>query len=291
VKLGTGVLVLPYRHPVATAKAIATIDVLSGGRVLFGIGVGWLFDEFAALELKPFDDRGAVTDEQLQIFKALWTQERPSFDGRFYRFPEISVTPLPAQRPHPPILVGGNSRPALRRTVAYGDGWHALMLLPRDGRAQRLQAMAADAGGPTRSRLDPRRHPPDQGRLRSAVRRLHRRQSMTGTVEQVVDQLVAYRDAGVEEIHTLVSTDDAYGRGRAWTAWSCSSGRWPAPGPVKGPAYSCTHGTRRPVQPITADDDVIRDAPVRRSAGAAAGLALVTRDFPAARDRASTPRS
>ena len=89
-----------------------------------------------------------MTDEQLQIFKALWTQERPSFDGRFYRFPEISVTPLPAQRPHPPILVGGNSPPALRRTVAYGDGWHALMLLPHEmaEHKARLQALAADAG-------------------------------------------------------------------------------------------------------------------------------------------------
>ena len=132
VRIGTGVLVLPYRHPVATAKAIATIDVLSGGRVLFGVGVGWLRDEFDALQLEAFDHRGAVTDEQLQIFKALWTTERPSFDGRFYRFPEISVTPRPEQRPHPPILVGGNSRPALRRTVQYGDGWHALMLLPSE---------------------------------------------------------------------------------------------------------------------------------------------------------------
>ena len=149
VKLGTGVLVLPYRHPVATAKAIATIDVLSGGRVLFGIGVGWLLDEFAALELKPFDDRGAVTDEQLQIFKALWTQERPSFDGRFYRFPEISVTPLPAQRPHPPILVGGNSQPALRRTVAVRRRLaRARCCCPTEmaEHKARLQAMAADAG-------------------------------------------------------------------------------------------------------------------------------------------------
>jgi probable F420-dependent oxidoreductase len=215
VKLGTGVLVLPYRHPVATAKAIATIDVLSGGRVLFGIGVGWLHDEFAALELKPFDDRGAVTDEQLQIFKALWTQDRPSFQGRFYRFPEISVTPLPAQRPHPPILVGGNSRPALRRTVEYGDGWHALMLLPAEmaEHKARLQAMAAAAGraGDIPVSLLVATHITKDASTYGGLDDAHRRQSMTGTVEQLVDQLVAYRDAGVEEIHTLVSTDEAYG--------------------------------------------------------------------------------
>ncbi len=215
VKIGTGVLVLPYRHPVATAKAIATIDVLSGGRVLFGIGVGWLHDEFAALELKPFADRGAVTDEQLQIFKALWTEDRPSFDGRFYRFPEISVTPLPAQRPHPPILVGGNSRPALRRTVEYGDGWHALMLLPAEmaEHKARLQEMATAAG-----RTDDipvsllvATHLTKDASTYGGLDDAHRRQSMTGTVEQLVDQLVAYRDAGVEEIHTLVSTDEALG--------------------------------------------------------------------------------
>jgi probable F420-dependent oxidoreductase len=215
VKIGTGVLVLPYRHPVATAKAIATIDVLSGGRVLFGVGVGWLHDEFAALELKPFPDRGAVTDEQLQIFKALWTQERPSFDGRFYRFPEISVTPLPAQRPHPPILVGGNSRPALRRTVEYGDGWHALMLLPAEMAEYkaRLQEMATAAGraGDIPVSLLVATHITKDASTYAGLDDAHRRQSMTGTVDQIVDQLVAYRDAGVEEIHTLVSTDDAYG--------------------------------------------------------------------------------
>ena len=132
VQIGTGVLVLPYRHPVATAKAVATIDQLSGGRVLFGVGVGWLRDEFEALQLHPFDDRGGVTDEQLQIMKAVWTADRAAFAGRFYEFPEISVTPKPRQDPHPPILVGGNSRPALRRTVQHGDGWHALMLLPSE---------------------------------------------------------------------------------------------------------------------------------------------------------------
>jgi probable F420-dependent oxidoreductase len=215
VKIGTGVLVLPYRHPVATAKAIATIDQLSGGRVLFGIGVGWLHDEFAALELKPFADRGAVTDEQLQIFKALWTQDRPSFEGRFYRFPEISVTPRPAQQPYPPILVGGNSRPALRRTVEHGDGWHALMLLPAEmaEHKARLQEMAAAAGRTDEIPVSllVATHITKDASVHPSLDDAHRRQSMTGTVEQIVDQLVAYRDAGVEEIHTLVSTDDAGG--------------------------------------------------------------------------------
>jgi probable F420-dependent oxidoreductase len=215
VRIGTGVLVLPYRHPVTTAKAIATVDQLSGGRVLFGVGVGWLRDEFEALQLAPFDDRGAVTDEQLAIMKAVWTSERASFAGRFYDFPELSVTPKPAQHPHPPILVGGNSVPALRRTVNIGDGWHALMLLPEEmvEHRERLRAMARDAGrdgdipvsllvGTTLTK--------DPSILRG-LDAAHRRQAMVGTVEQVVEQLVAYRDAGVAHVHTFVGTDDTIG--------------------------------------------------------------------------------
>jgi probable F420-dependent oxidoreductase len=215
VRIGTGVLVLPYRHPVATAKAIATVDALSGGRVLFGIGVGWLHDEFEALQLEAFEHRGAVTDEQLQVFKALWTSERPSFAGRFYRFPEISVTPRPEQRPHPPILVGGNSRAALRRTVQYGDGWHALMLLPSEmaEHMSRLHSMAADAGrgGEIPASILVGARVVTDASVSRQLDDAHRRAAITGTVEQIVDQLVAYRDAGVAEIHTLVSTDEVIG--------------------------------------------------------------------------------
>jgi len=215
VRIGTGVLVLPYRHPVATAKAIATIDQLSAGRVVFGVGVGWLRDEFEALQLHPFDDRGAVTDEQLEVMKAVWTSDRARFAGRYYEFPEISVTPKPAQRPHPPILVGGNSGPALRRTVRHGDGWHALMLLPSEmaEHRQRLAAIAHEAGrdddipvsllvGATLTK-DPSIYP--------SLDDAHRRQAMVGTVEQVVEQLVAYRDAGVRHVHTFVGSDDTIG--------------------------------------------------------------------------------
>jgi len=212
VRIGTGVLVLPYRHPVATAKAIATIDQLSGGRVLFGVGVGWLRDEFEALQLHPFDARGEVTDEQLAIMKAVWTSDRASFAGRFYEFPDLSVTPKPAQRPHPPILVGGNSAPALRRTVRVGDAWHALMLLPHEmvEHRDRLHVMARDAERADQipvSLLVGTSLTKDASIL-PGLDDAHRRQAMVGTVEQVVDQLVAYRDAGVAHVHTFVGTDD-----------------------------------------------------------------------------------
>jgi probable F420-dependent oxidoreductase len=195
---------------------VATIDQLSGGRVLVGVGVGWLEDEFEALQLLPFPDRGAVTDEQLQVMQAVWTHDRASFEGRFYRFPDISVTPKPQQRPHPPILVGGNSPAALRRTVRFGDGWHGLMLLPSEMAAHRgrLMKMAADAGrsGDIPVSLLVGVSMTKDASVYPALDDPHRRQSMVGTVDQIVDQLVAYRDAGVEHVHTFVTTDDTIGR-------------------------------------------------------------------------------
>ena len=124
LRLVTSVLVLPYRNPVLTAKMVASLDVLSGGRVTLGVGTGWLQEEFEALDSPPFDKRGTATDEWLAIFKQLWTQSPASFEGKFYRYSNIRCEPFPLQKPHPPIWVGGHSRAALRRTAKHGDGWH-----------------------------------------------------------------------------------------------------------------------------------------------------------------------
>jgi len=124
LRLVTSVLVLPYRNPVLTAKMVATLDVLSGGRVTLGVGVGWLKEEFDALDSPDFAQRGAVTDEWLRIFKQLWTTSPASFDGTFYKYADIRAEPFPLQKPHPPIWVGGHSPAALRRTAKHGDGWH-----------------------------------------------------------------------------------------------------------------------------------------------------------------------
>lgn len=126
IRLGPSVLVLPYRNPVLTAKMLATMDAISGGRLFVGVGAGWMAEEFAVLGSPPYERRGAVTDEWIRIFKTLWTEERASFEGRFYRFPEVGCFPKPLQKPHPPIWVGGNSRPAIRRAARLGDGWHAV---------------------------------------------------------------------------------------------------------------------------------------------------------------------
>jgi probable F420-dependent oxidoreductase len=124
LRLVTSVMIVPYRNPVLTAKALATIDVLSKGRVTLGVGVGWMREEFEALGSAEFDHRGAVTDEYLRIFKTLWTASPASFEGRFYRFDALHCRPLPVQKPHPPIWVGGHSKAALRRAARLGDGWH-----------------------------------------------------------------------------------------------------------------------------------------------------------------------
>src|SRR5580765_2511073 len=124
LRLVTSVLVLPYRNPVLTAKMVASLDVLSGGRLILGVGAGWLKEEFEALDSPAFSERGAVTDEWIAIFKQLWSQSPASFNGRFYRYSDIRCEPFPVQKPHPPIWVGGHSRAALRRTARHGDGWH-----------------------------------------------------------------------------------------------------------------------------------------------------------------------
>ena len=122
----TSVLILPHRNPVLTGKMIATIDVLSQGRVTLGIGVGWLREEFDALGAADFDRRGSVSDEYLTIFKKLWSPGPVEHQGTFYSFPPLRCEPLPVQQPHPPIWVGGHSKAALRRTAKFGDGWHPL---------------------------------------------------------------------------------------------------------------------------------------------------------------------
>jgi probable F420-dependent oxidoreductase len=128
IRFAPSVLVLPYRNPVLTAKMLATIDVLSGGRLFVGVGVGWMREEFEVMGSPPFATRGAVADEWLQLFVKLWTEDNPVFEGTFYQVRDIGCFPKPVQKPHPPIFVGGNSRPAIRRAAKYGQSWHAFRI-------------------------------------------------------------------------------------------------------------------------------------------------------------------
>jgi probable F420-dependent oxidoreductase len=129
VGLGTSVLVLPYHNPIRLAKTAATLDVLSGGRLTLGVGVGGVESESNALG-SPYAERGAITDEAIAIMKELWTQDDPRFAGKYYRFSGMPFSPKPLQQPHIPLLIGGNSRAAIRRAVRLGDGWHPFALSP-----------------------------------------------------------------------------------------------------------------------------------------------------------------
>jgi len=128
IRLGSAVLVLPYHHPVALAKALATLDVLSGGRLLLGVAGGWLREEFDLLGV-PFEERGARTDEAIDLLKHLWSADTVHFDGRFHQLRDAVFFPKPAQIPHPAIWIGGDGPAALRRVARRGNGWLAA---PRD---------------------------------------------------------------------------------------------------------------------------------------------------------------
>jgi probable F420-dependent oxidoreductase len=154
IRLGTHVLIIPYRNPVLTAKILSSLDVLSDGRVILGAGVGWMEEEFQAMGLDTYKERGAVTDEYLQLYKELWTSENPSFDGKYYQISGSGFEPKPAQKPHPPIWIGGHTGPAIRRAAKYGDGWMPIGLRPPaildpeelGGKIAQLRRLTVEAG-------------------------------------------------------------------------------------------------------------------------------------------------
>jgi probable F420-dependent oxidoreductase len=130
IRLATGIMILPQHNPVVVAKQVATLDHLSGGRILLGIGVGWLKEEFEALGV-PFDERGPRTDEYIAILRELWSADKPTFDGRFYRFKDAYCRPQPVGK-HVPIIVGGHSLAAARRAGRLGDGFFPARGAPAD---------------------------------------------------------------------------------------------------------------------------------------------------------------
>jgi probable F420-dependent oxidoreductase len=154
MRLGTCILIVPQRNPLVLAKELATLDHLSGGRVELGLGVGWMREEFEALGAPAFEARGRVTDEYLQAFKILWSEDAPRFDGEHVRFDHVSFLPKPVRKAVP-IWVGGESPPAMRRTAKLGDVWfpignnprHPLDTLARmEGGLQRLHETAEQHG-------------------------------------------------------------------------------------------------------------------------------------------------
>src|SRR6516162_4280046 len=155
VKFLTSVMVVPHRPAVLTAKILATIDVMSGGRLIVGVGAGWLEEEFVAIGAPPFAERGTATDEYLMAFRELWTKDKPRFDGRFVKFSDILFAPKPVQKPCPALWIGGESGSAMRRVARIGDGWYPIGANPQHrldtmaryrAAVERLRKLAADVG-------------------------------------------------------------------------------------------------------------------------------------------------
>ena len=192
VNIGTSVVILPYRNPVILAKAIATADVLSGGRVIFGAAVGWMEGEFQALNA-PFADRGRVSDEYLKLLKELWTSPTPTFQGEFFQIDQVTFSPMPVQQPHPPIWIGGRSRRAVRRAVALGDFWHPTQLPPQELSAQvdYMRRHSASAGRETPPQLSFR------GTLNFSNESGSERPPLHGNAEDIAADFQEYARVGV----------------------------------------------------------------------------------------------
>jgi probable F420-dependent oxidoreductase len=147
IKLGTGITLVPERNPLLLAKEIASLDLFSGGRFLFGIGTGWLREE-TEISGGDFEHRWTQTREAIEVMKALWAHEEAEYHGRYFDFPPVRSFPKPAQKPHPPIIIGGMAKNVLRRIVAHADGWLPNRITPAEVETSRgqLDAMAKEAG-------------------------------------------------------------------------------------------------------------------------------------------------
>ena len=206
IGLGTAVLVLPYRNPLVLAKELTTLDVLAEGRLIVGIGVGWLAEEYAALGA-PFDARGAATDEYLRIMRTLWTEDHPRFSGKFFRFDDLLFAPRPRRRPSPPVVVGGNTSHALRRAAELGDGWLPIWHAPT-GRGFTPAALAEKITELASVRERAGRHERAEIFALMPLAIVDRPASgvpapLVGTVEELVGLLRQYGRAGLD--HVIVS--------------------------------------------------------------------------------------
>jgi probable F420-dependent oxidoreductase len=208
IALGTSVVILPYRSPIPVAKLLASVDVLSGGRLIVGVAIGWLEGEFDALGV-PFRERASRSDEALTLMRALWTQEQPKLTTRRHRLENLQVSPMPLQKPRPPLWIGGNSDGAFRRVARLGDGWHASSMNAdtfRQGKDSvlRFWKEAGREGEPTWSLRIPILL---DGVHRAAVdlSLLRGRHTLTGSVQQVIDELGGFQTLGVSHVALEVS--------------------------------------------------------------------------------------
>ena len=202
IGLGTSVLVLPYHNPIRLAKVAATLDVLSKGRLMLGVGVGVIEEELEAMG-SAFEDRGAISDEAIAIMKELWIKEDPSFQGKYHRFSGMKFTPKPVQKPHIPIVIGGTSRAAIRRAARSGTTWHPTALAPEalaEG-MDYLKEQAVKAG----------RDPSEISVSVSAAigsTHNHNRYSLGEEPEEILERSQKYQEMGLERLLISPNTRD-----------------------------------------------------------------------------------
>lgn len=212
VTLGTTVLIVPYRNPVLTAKMVSTLDALSGGRFVLGIGVGWVPEESAALGV-PFEERGPMTDEYIAAMRELWTSEAPSFDGRYTSFDRLAFEPKPLSKPHVPIWVGGHGRPSLRRAAEIGAAWHPINLGPDELRAGRadIDRLCAERGRADRPAVTLRNACCVTVPGAAVPVSVHGGATLAGDPGALVERIGALAEAGVEHLVLEFLADDAHG--------------------------------------------------------------------------------
>jgi probable F420-dependent oxidoreductase len=216
IEIGSTVVILPYRHPLQVARMAAIIDQLSGGRLLFGVGVGWSQPEFAALGV-PFHRRGALTNEYLAAIKTFCTNDVASFEGRYVAFTEVSTAPRPVRTPHPPIWVGGASDAALRRAIRYGDAWHPNRIRVdwlKKTALPRLRQLAE-----TESRPVPALCPRIRLRLTETPLAEDQRLAGEGTLDQVRSDLEALQEMGAQYVLLDTFYDDVALTQHPETSW------------------------------------------------------------------------
>lgn len=189
IKLGTGIVLLPQRNPVVLAKELGSLDVVSNGRLLFGLGVGYLEAEFRALGV-PFEERGARADEYIEAMRSLWTDEKPAYHGRFVSFSDVQARPRPVQQPHPPFIVGGMSDAAYRRATRSGNGWYGFAL-DLAGTEQSIAGLRKAAESTER--------PTELGELEISV---------TPRIPLDRDTLLRFQDLGVDRVVSLMPGRD-----------------------------------------------------------------------------------
>lgn len=195
IKLGTSCLILPYRNPMLVAKMAATLDNLSEGRLILGVSHGWIREEFDALGV-PFEKRGKLTDESIQAMMILWHDGCASFHGEFFSFNDMALSPKPAQKPHPPVWVGGHKRKAMERAVNFADGWHPTQFTPEQMKEEKgkMSAYAKSCGKNITDFVLSMRL---SLYITDAKKDSSPRRPCTGTLDEIKDDIIKYKEAGV----------------------------------------------------------------------------------------------